>query len=30
MATPSSKEALVAELDRVVRETLTYFDGAGR
>ncbi len=30
MATPSSKEALVAELDRVVRETLAYFDGAGR
>jgi hypothetical protein len=30
MATPPSKEALVAELDRVVRETLAYFDGAGR
>jgi len=30
MATPSSKEALVTELDRVVRETLAYFDGAGR
>jgi hypothetical protein len=30
MATPSSKEALVAELDRVVRETLAYFAGAGR
>jgi hypothetical protein len=30
MATPSSKEALVAELDRVVRDTLAYFDGAGR
>src|SRR2546427_12106636 len=30
MATPPAKEALLAELDRVVRETLTYFDGAGR
>src|SRR5262245_4368365 len=30
MATPSSKEALMAELDRVVRDTLAYFDGAGR
>jgi hypothetical protein len=30
MATPPPKEALLAELDRVVRETLTYFEGAGR
>ena len=30
MATPSSKEALMAELDRVVRDTLAFFDGAGR
>src|SRR5213596_2649405 len=30
MATPPAKEALLAELDRVVRETLTYFEGAGR
>jgi hypothetical protein len=30
MATQPSKEALVAELDRVVRETLSYFEGAGR
>jgi hypothetical protein len=30
MTTPSPKEALAAELDRVVRETLAYFDGAGR
>ena len=30
MATSPSKEALLAELDRVVRETLTYFEGAGR
>src|SRR5436309_14955188 len=30
MATPPAKEALLAELDRIVRETLTYFEGAGR
>src|SRR5882724_10105100 len=30
MASPASKEALLAELDRVVRETLAYFEGAGR
>src|SRR3989442_11788794 len=30
MATPPAKEALLAELDRVVRETLTYFEAAGR
>jgi len=30
MATPPAKESLLAELDRVVRETLTYFEGAGR
>jgi hypothetical protein len=30
MATPPTKEALFADLDRVVRETLTYFEGAGR
>jgi hypothetical protein len=30
MATPPSKEALGAELDRVVRDALTYFEGAGR
>ena len=30
MATPSSKEALMDELDRVVRDTLAFFDGAGR
>jgi hypothetical protein len=30
MATPPSKESLVAELDRVVRDTLAYFDGPGR
>jgi len=30
MATPPAKEALLAELDRVVRETLTYFESAGR
>lgn len=30
MVTPSSKEILLAELDRVVHETLAYFDGAGR
>jgi hypothetical protein len=30
MSTPPSKEALAAELDRVVREALSYFDGAGR
>ena len=30
MATPASKETLLANLDRVVNETLAYFDGAGR
>lgn len=30
MAASPSKEALLAELDRVVREALTYFEGAGR
>jgi hypothetical protein len=30
MTTPPSKEALVAELDRVVQETLAYFANAGR
>src|SRR5256712_11736711 len=30
MATPPAKEALLAELDRIVRETLTYFEGPGR
>ncbi len=30
MASPASKDALLAELDRVVRETLAYFEGAGR
>jgi hypothetical protein len=30
MSTSPSNEALVAELDRVVKETLGYFDGAGR
>jgi DinB superfamily len=30
MASIASKDMLLAELDRVVRETLAYFDGAGR
>jgi len=30
MASPEPKETLLAELDRVVRDTLAYFDGAGR
>lgn len=30
MNAPPSNEALLAELDRVVRETLAYFDGPGR
>ena len=30
MATPPTKEALFTDLDRVVRETLMYFEGAGR
>src|SRR4029450_1865016 len=30
MSTSPSNEALVNELDRVVKETLGYFDGAGR
>ncbi len=30
MSTSPSNEALLTELDRVVRETLGYFDGAGR
>ena len=30
MATPPTKEALFTDLDRVVRETLTYFEGTGR
>jgi hypothetical protein len=30
MSTSPSNEALLAELDRVVKETLGYFDGAGR
>lgn len=30
MATAPSKEVLLADLDRVVRETLAYFEGPGR
>jgi hypothetical protein len=30
MSTSPSNEALLSELDRVVKETLGYFDGAGR
>jgi len=30
MTTPQSQEALLADLDRVVRETLAYFEGPGR
>jgi len=30
MATPVPKETLLANLDRVVKDTLAYFDGAGR
>jgi hypothetical protein len=30
MATGNDKDALIAELDRVVGETLAYFDGPGR
>lgn len=30
MTTPASKEALVADLDRVARDTLAYFEGPGR
>jgi hypothetical protein len=30
MAASPSREALLAELDRVVREALTYFEGVGR
>ena len=30
MTTPPSSEALLANLDRVVQDTLAYFDGAGR
>jgi len=30
MSTSPSNDALVSELDRVVKETLGYFDGAGR
>ena len=30
MTTPPSKEALIANLDRVVQETLAYFEGPGR
>ena len=30
MATAKDKDALIAELDRVVGETLAYFDGPGR
>jgi hypothetical protein len=30
MASIASQDMLLAELDRVVRETLAYFDGAGR
>ena len=30
MTTPRSTDALLAELDRVVRETIAYFEGPGR
>ena len=30
MTTPASKEALVADLDRVARDTFAYFEGPGR
>jgi len=30
MSTPPTKEALLAELDRVAQQTFAYFDGAGR
>jgi len=30
MTTPASKEALVADLDRVARDTVAYFEGPGR
>ena len=30
MTTPAPKDALLANLDKVVRETLAYFDGPGR
>ena len=30
MATEKDKDTLIAELDQVVRDTLAYFDGAGR
>lgn len=30
MTTPASKESVIAELDRVVQETLAYFHGPGR
>jgi hypothetical protein len=30
MTTPASRETLVANLDRVVQDTLAYFDGPGR
>jgi hypothetical protein len=30
MTTPAPKDALLASLDKVVQETLAYFDGPGR
>src|SRR5262245_27424418 len=30
MSTPAAKETLLADLDRVVKDTLAYFEGPGR